>query len=533
MKRKTLGWFLVLGGVYFALMIAPTLTGARDWNMLSIFEKDEFAQHNHVISMLTPGETLFETVRRFVVYQHYFYGYPFYLLSALMLLPYRLIAGAGWAENPQVVMAILRQMVSVLPMIVAIGLMTRLQTRGKPRGQAAALFIFLFAVPAVVQNNFWWHPDSLALLLVVLVFFFIQRDEFAFGRDFYLAAATCGVAFSVKYAGAFFVLAIPTYIVWGVARGALSWRRGVGAALAFLGAMLAGLVLSNPLLLIPQTRQDILDIARQQWVQTRVGYYTRNPDWNLTREKLNAVVWPLYGEWFAWLLMALGLYRGVRSPRHRLLNGMILAYLTPYLLTVGTSSIRPLYFLPVVIPLGSALVHLFDPVEGGARLNLISLLQGGALVLLVAQFGLYLRQDARIYTEVLYREANSPGIAFFRQVEARLDELGLSDQPLVIYRDPTAYVTPRPNYDVRMNWRLASYDYLNRTQPDVLLLEMDYIREFTRPGAVESAVDPDDMQAWQDFYGDAAADRLAGYVIFYQNEYGVALIRETLLQKTN
>ena len=533
MKRKTLGWLLLLGGVYFALMIAPNLTGARDWNMLSIFEKDEFAQHSHVLRMLTPGETLFETVRRFVVYQHYFYGYPFYLLSALMLLPYRLVAGAMWAENPQVVMAILRQMVSVLPMIVAIGLMTRLQTRGKSRWRAVVLFAFLLAVPAVVQNNFWWHPDSLALLLVVLVFFFIQRDNFAFGRDFYLAAAVCGVAFSVKYAGAFFLLAVPTYLVWGVVRGTLSWRRCIGGALLFLGAMLAGLALSNPLLLIPQTRQDILDIARQQWVQTRMGYYTRNPDWNLTGEKLNAVVWPLYGEWFTWLLMALGLYRGMRSPKHRLLNVMILAYLLPYLFTVGTSSIRPLYFLPAFIPLGSAGVHLFDPLEGGTRAKWARLLQGGALVLLAVQFGLYLHQDARIYAEVLYREANSPSIAFFRQVETRLDELGLRAQPLVIYRDPTAYVAPCPNYDVRMNWRLASYDYLNRTQPDVLLLEMDYVREFTRPGAVESAVDPGDMQAWRDFYGDAVADRLAGYVIFYQDEYGLALLRETLIQNND
>lgn len=524
MKSKSWVWLLLLAALYFALMIPPNLTGAQDWNMLSVFEKDEYAQHTHVLRMLTPGETLFETVRRFVVYQHYFYGYPFYLLSALALLPYRLLAGADWAENPQVIMAILRQMVSVLPMMLAVGLMARLQTRGKSWRWTLALSAFLLAVPSVVQNNFWWHPDSLAVLLVVLVFFFLQRDDFAFGRDFYLAAAVAGVAFSVKYAGAFFVLAVPVYILWGVRRGTLSWRRAALSALGFLAAMFAGLVVSNPLLLIPQTRADILAIARMQWVQTRVGYYTVNPEWNLTAEKLRTIVWPLYGAWFTWLLMAVGLYRGLRAPRTRLLNGLILAYLVPYLLTVGTSSIRPLYFLPVVIPLGSALVHLFTP----APRRLVAV---GFFLLLTVQFGLYLRQDAAIYTDVLYREQRSESLAFYRQVEARLSELGLLERSLVVYRDPTAYVAPRPNFDVRMNWRLASYDYLNRVQPDLLLLEMDYVREFTRPEALQSAVDVGDMQAWQKFYGDAAAGKLEGYVILYRNAYGLALIRTSLAGK--
>ena len=94
--RIAIWGMFIIGLVYFSLMIFPNLTGAQDWNMLSIFEKDEFAQYQHVLRMLSPGDTIFETLRRFVVYLHYDYGYPFYLFSALMLLPYRIIVGAAW-----------------------------------------------------------------------------------------------------------------------------------------------------------------------------------------------------------------------------------------------------------------------------------------------------------------------------------------------------------------------------------------------------------------------------------------------------
>ena len=79
-----------------------------------------------------------------------------------------------------------------------------------------------------------------------------------------------------------------------------------------------------------------------------------------------------------------------------------------------------------------------------------------------------------------------------------------------------------------MNWRLASYDYFNRTQPDLLILEMDYVLAFTKPDAVDTAVDPGDMKAWQEFYSDAYSDQISGFEIIYQNDYGLALLRSDL-----
>jgi len=86
-QKKTFRILLIIGAVYFAAFIAPNLTGAREPEMLSVFEIDEYAQYSHAIRMLTPGETLYQTARNFLIYLHYFYGYPFYFFSALALLP--------------------------------------------------------------------------------------------------------------------------------------------------------------------------------------------------------------------------------------------------------------------------------------------------------------------------------------------------------------------------------------------------------------------------------------------------------------
>ena len=542
-SRTAIWGMLIIGLIYFSLMIFPNLTGAQDWNMLSIFEKDEFAQYKHVLRMLTPGDTLFETLRRFVVYLHYDYGYPFYIFSAIMLLPYRLMAGAGWPQNSATIMLILRQMVSVLPVIISVALMVDLQTERKSTAKILGLFLFLLALPAAALNNLWWHPDSLSILLIVLIFYFLRKDDFLFRRYFYFAAILCGIGVSVKFAGVFFVLAVPAYIIWGWKDQKLDFRGAFRVAFSFLAVMALALVVSNPLLLIPQTRTEILARQQQLIFQTRAGYYTQYADWNLTQEKIKTIIWPYYGQWFTLLLMLAGLIQGMRSSRYRFINVMILAFSIPYFWAVGGSTVRPLYYLPMAIPFASGLVHLFpERIHHGTlkgtsdtknteklfvllvrKLRVFVMLP---LLIIAVQFGLNLRQDAQIYTDILYREERSESIAFYHEVEARLTELGLADEYLVIYRDLTAYVPPKPNYDVLMKWKLATYDYINENQPDILLLEMNYVLEFIKPDAVENAVDPDQMRAWQKFYGDAYADEVPGYRIFYQNEYALALIRE-------
>ena len=131
MKKSTvvLLILLLLGAGYFLLFWLPNSTGARDFNMTFIFEQDEPAQYPHVIRMLEPGKTIPQTIYRFFAYQHYYFGFPYYFYSALVLLPARL--SAGW-ENISLNMLLLRQFVSVLPMLIAVTLLVYLQTHSNP-----------------------------------------------------------------------------------------------------------------------------------------------------------------------------------------------------------------------------------------------------------------------------------------------------------------------------------------------------------------------------------------------------------------
>ena len=233
--EKTFRILLIIGAVYFAAFIAPNLTGARQPEMLSVFEIDEYAQYSHVIDMLTPGDTLYQTARNFLIYLHYFYGYPFYFFSALALLPLKLILGGNWtAQTPLIVMT-LRQMINVLPLIASAMLLVHMQTKFKSLWKSVALFLLLLILPGTVVNDLWWHPDGLATLVVVLTLFFLDRDELRFGHNFWLVAVSCGVGASIKYMGAFFVLAIPVYIVWGIVTKKLAWPKAIGKAALFRG----------------------------------------------------------------------------------------------------------------------------------------------------------------------------------------------------------------------------------------------------------------------------------------------------------
>ena len=164
--RKLTFWILILIGVlYFCAMIPFNLTGAETPEMLEVFEVDEYAQYPHVIRMLTPGEGIYQTIRNFFIYLHYFYGYPFYFWSALSILPLKL-SGTVWPGNTRVIICVLRQMLSVLPMILSAGLLTRVITKFRSIIPSVVLYVLLLTMPAVVQNDLWWHPDSLSLLFL-------------------------------------------------------------------------------------------------------------------------------------------------------------------------------------------------------------------------------------------------------------------------------------------------------------------------------------------------------------------------------
>lgn len=542
-EQKFVLWGIaLLGLVYFALFIPVNLTGARDPGMLAVFETDEYAQYPHVIRMLTPGDTVYQSIRNFAVYLHYYYGYPFYFFSALALLPLRLILGADWTAATPIIVLVLRQMLNVLPAVLAAGLLTWVQTRFKPAWLALSLFAFLLAVPAVVVNDFWWHPDGLLLVFVALTFYFLDRDQLRFGRNFYFAAAAVGLATGAKHLGLFFFLAVPVYILYGIFEKKISLGRAIAAAALFVVVLALTIVITNPLLLLPQERAEIIATQRLQWQQSTQGYWTVNPDTYFSLGQYPEDFRKHYGEILFILLALVALGLGIYQRKRRLISLVTLAWIVPfmsYFLFVATTR-RTHYFIPVILPLFAALVNLFPAVGSSLK----SRVPGGqprseqilwigrwaALMLIVFQAAEFLWQDALLYREQAGRERTSLSLQFTDQMEpAVLDRIVLN-RLLVVYHDWKVYVPEEPSRRIEMLWDLANYDAIAEINPDVILLERGNVEMFSPASFLENALNPGNAAALHKFYGDAARGSLQGYTLVYQDGFALAFVQNGLYQ---
>lgn len=522
-QKRTLLALLVLGVIYFLLFAFPNIKGALDSNMLSVFEPDEFAQYPHVIQMLTPGKTLLGTVFNFVVYRHFYYGYPFYLTSALVLLPVKLLYGLKATTQ---VMFTLREVISVLPMVLAVIFLVYIQTRFRSFWKSIVLFVLLLSIPAVIKNDLWWHPDSLTILFIVLTFFFLDRDDFAFGNNFLLAAVACGLAVGTKLIGLFFFLAIPIYLVWGLFNRRIDIRQAVVKAVLFVAVMAVTVVVTNPLLLVPEGRAKIIETQQAQAAAMSSGWgviYASGPaSWFST-------ILDYYGQWFFIILAFIAAILGVLRSSRRILYVLILAYVIPFALYVlFFIAIKPKHFLlPIALPLFSCLAFILPFGEDQPKMSLfLRSLTWVALVLAAVQLVIYIPSDVSQFSEDLYREQTSDSLKFYSALDAGHLTCLPTDVHPVIYRDVRAYVPPSDRWDVVMKWGLVDYDYIRELNPDLVILQQQRIKDYTLQGVLESAVDAAQMQRTYQFYQDAASGNLEGYHLLLQDSFGAAFARQ-------
>jgi hypothetical protein len=189
----------------------------------------------------------------------WWYGYPYLPISAAVLLIPRLVLGNDFAGNIHLNIFLLRQFVSVLPMLLSIMLLIYLANWYKSLWQSVAVFVFLAFVPGVVKFNYrFWHPDSIIILLILLTLFFLNKDRLKFGRMFFLAAVTCGLATAIKLWGLFFVLAIGGYLLAGVLQKKISYKTALISGLGFILVMMGTIVITSPGLLAPYIRNGAL-----------------------------------------------------------------------------------------------------------------------------------------------------------------------------------------------------------------------------------------------------------------------------------
>ncbi|HSR28952.1 MAG TPA: hypothetical protein VLY63_00200 [Anaerolineae bacterium] len=537
-EKRVAAVLLGLALVYFLAFALPNSTGADDTSMISIFEPDEFAQYTVLKKMLSfdPGD-LKGNVYNFVAYGHYYYGYPFYLGSATLLLPLRLWEGLT-NKNSQMPMLLLRQFISVLPMLGAVLVMTYAQTRFRSLLWSLLTMTLLLAIPAVVENNMWWHTESLVTLFVILTIFFLAEDDLKFGRNFLLAAIACGLATATKVLGLFFVLAIPVYLVLGVIRGGHPWKQAAVKALHFVGLMAMTIVVANPFLLIPAQAGEMVRILSGQSNAMSVGWvlrYAKGPEsWLPILTGSYGI--PLFLAVALLVLLAVAFRKGPRQVLHV----TILCWIAPLALYILYAiAIKPThFFLPIILPLASCVPAALQDWMADRRGRRRTSDQGGwwsrAAVFLVTAGALVLQMawsadvDARLYSAVASREVTEPRVAYFAVLNERYLGAIPEERALLVYRDVRMYFPQTKNRRVRTFFNTTTYAAIERIQPDLIVLWPQRIADYTQDGAAQRAITSETFGEIQRFFADARAGQVAGYQLLFQDEAGLALVKDEI-----
>jgi hypothetical protein len=521
-RKRIFALLLFMAGGAFIVTAIPNAVASKDLSMVQIFQPDEAAPLPYIFRMIAPTPTLNLALRHFIFYDFYYYGFPFFASSALLLLPLQWLGRLG---DIPLVMLVLRQGISVLPMLAALLLLVFMQD-GFRTYRSPVLFALLLLIPAVVENNTWYHPDGITFLLVVLTIFFLKRDDLRFGRNFLLAAVTCGVATATKLVGVYFFLAVGLFLLLGLIQKKASWKKLVVMAFAFIVTMGLAYLVANPFLLSHWARTAYQNILYKQGGLLSEGYgvvYAKGP----------AAAWPLARESFGsalFLLVSLGTaaWGAWRGPQ-RLLNGLILAWFLPLSVTVFfLTHFKFQYWMPVALPLISSLVVLLPEKWNFSKAgHLAALTRLAAWLVLCIQLVVFARVDINIYETRLHRAENNSSIQFYDQVLAALKPL--PEAQLHVYYDYRMYVPGKPGWVTETNYDLLEYVYIQDNNFDVLLLLEQRIRDYLNPDAV--GIDPALFVRNQQFYRDADNETIKGFHLVYRNTFGLIYVRDELYQQ--
>lgn len=540
-QQKRIYWLLILLSLlFFTAFISPNLTGAKDAAMLSAFEHDEFAQYPNVIHMLQQGESLKASLHNFLVYLHYYYGYPFYFFSALAILPVKWILGADWTAHTQTIMLVLRQLINVLPMLLAVFILVRDQLKSKSPWKALLTFLLLMTLPAVTANNMWWHPDSILTLFSVLTLFFLVLDGSKLGKFFYISGIACGLAIGAKFLGALFVVAYISILIYAKIALKHSFKKIILSALLFLVVMFGTVLISNPLLFLPLERGEIIAAIRIIFSESTQGFTVANTGMLPKLGNMLLFIKVYYGGIILFCLALINLVIALVSRKQVFKNLVILTWFVGFMgyFILFASTLRPHYFIPAILPLYATLLDCIpDDLKSLFRLNdekgkwAKSLASLALLLVILITTGINSSKFVPSITQAAAREENSPSLALFNTFESKYLPSLPQNTPLLIYRDWRAYVADNPHWRVIYNWDLATYGYINENQPDFLFIEYENAYYFGDESKLAIALDKDAMQQMYNFYSDALHENIDGYRLLYKDSFGYVFVSNSLFEK--
>jgi hypothetical protein len=353
-QRKTLVVLVLMGLVYFiGFMPANDLLNSQGHFYT---HPDEAVIYPDVANTLVWKGTIADVVHLVIEHWPWWYGYPYLPISAAVLVIPRLVLGDQFVSNIQLNIFLLRQFISVLPMVLSLMLLIYLVNRYKSLWQSIAMFVFLALIPGVVKFNYrFWHPDSIILLLILLTFFFLEKDRQRFGRYFYIAAVTCGLTVAIKLWGLFFVLAIGGYLVAGLMKKQIIFKQAVLKGLAFILAMVGTIIITSPSLIAPYLTR----VALESWIYQQghiLGGYAESDPSNVFGTGL--VNWlRFFGYYFMqpffFIFGFLSLVVGSLWGRRKTINRLILAWSVPIaVFLINYSAMKNFqYMLPLMMPL--------------------------------------------------------------------------------------------------------------------------------------------------------------------------------------
>jgi len=511
--------FIAISLIYFLVFIPINQTGAENAEMIAVFEVDEYAQYPHVLRMVRGGNSIKQTIRNFLVYGHYFYGYPFYFFSGLVLIPMRLVLGQAFFDQPQWIMLVLRQMVNVLPNMLSAAALTFVITRFRSTLQSVCVYVVMLTQTALFMNSAWWHPDALGLLFVALTFYFLIRDNHTYSKYFLAGAVTIGIAAGIKYLGLFFILTIPIYIGIGIMQKNLDWKTGLKKGVLFLTVMVLTVIVSNPLLLLPIERGEIIRTQLFQINRTAEGFlfakqpfFTEGkpPQW--FRDNFRSIAFLV--------LQLLVLVLSLRKKQTRLPALLIATFIIPMsMVTWNVTQQRTHYWLPVSVPLLAALGLQLYPAKQPIQRNsqILRFLLTGVIII---QSVLFVRTDIRVYQKIYQRESLSASLLFYEDIQEIVFDDLIDETQISIYRDWQVYFPEEDNVSVMMDWDLANYELIEETGPDFLILEQSNIQAFGSVDFLSTAADRNRLTPLHEFYADALENSIDHYIVVYEDSFG-------------
>lgn len=511
-KRVYLIFLVIISAFSLGLFGALNNTASANLAMVRIFEPDEAAVLPVIQDMVTPKANLESFLRGFVFYGYYFYGFPFFGLSGLVALPFE---WAGQLSNIQALMPVLRQAVSVLPMLLGLLILVYLQD-GFKSTRSIVLYLFLLIIPATLQNGLWLHPDGLIILFSSLILLLLVLDNRSLGKLFFLSAAVCGVMIATKVVGAFFFLAVGVTIFWSIYEKKVTLKRALLSSIGYLVILVLFFVLANPFLLSSWARTEYISVARKQADLLATGY-------GVVYEKGLISSLPTlrhyYGE-LIFLITTLALtVMGLFNGQRRFLSALILSWffpLTVYIFFFGHFKYQ--YWLPVALPMISSWVVAFPDRKSWANLKTSAKI---VFVVFMAIFTLqsafFISKDIITITKHLARESTSPSIMFYEKVNQKLGPV--MNQPLMVYFDYRLYVPDDNNWQKQTSFELLTYNYIREGNFDLLLLQQQRIYDYLQDGL--TAVDANEFELSQLFYRDADAGTIEGYNLIYRDSTGL------------